>query len=340
MTGELLLSLDDYEAAAAERLDPGVFDFIAGGAYDERVLARNRAAFEALTLNPRYLRDISRRELATTVLGAEISMPVIVSPAGLQERAHPDGVVATARGAGRSGTLMIVPGRAAEQLPAVMAETGGPVWVQAYNYGRESLVRLVRAAEDAGCGAICLTVDAPWPQPKPRDLRNSFFVLEGGAAAIELLYVTWADVEWLRASTALPIVLKGINSPEDARIAVERGVEAIFVSTHGGRLLDSTMGAIEYLPAVVDAVEGRAEVYVDSGVRRGSDVLKALALGARAVGVGRPFYWGLAVNGDAGVHAVLELLRRELDVALAFCGQTSVASLEDGLVNRPHGWGR
>jgi 4-hydroxymandelate oxidase len=335
----MLLSLDDYEDAARETLDRGVFDFIAGGAYDERTVRRNRAAFEALTLNPRYLRDVSRRDLATTVLGAEISMPVFVSPAGLQERAHPDGVLATARGAARSRTLTIVPGRAAEHLPAIAAEASGPVWLQLYNYGRDTMERTVRAAEDAGCGAICLTCDAPFPQPKPRDLRNGFLVLEGGERATELLHVTTADVEWLRATTTLPVVLKGLNAPADARIAVESGVEAILVSTHGGRLLDSTLGAIEYLPGVVDAVEGRAEVYLDSGVRRGGDVLKALALGARAVGIGRPSYWGLAVGGADGVHDVLELLRRELDVTLAFCGQAIVTSLEDGLVNRPLGWG-
>jgi 4-hydroxymandelate oxidase len=335
----MLLNLSDYEAAAAEALAPGVFDFVAGGAYDERTVARNRFAFEALTLNPRYIRDVSRRELETTVLGETISLPVFVSPAGLQDRVHPEGESATARGTGRSRTLMIVPSSAAERLPAVAAAASGPLWLQIYHRGRAETERLVRLAEEAGCTAICLTCDAPFPQPKERDLRNGYLVLEGGVRATALMHVTWGDVEWLRGITGLPIVLKGLNAPEDGRLAAESGVEGVLVSTHGGRLLDSTLSAIEYLPGVVDAVGGRLEVYLDSGVRRGGDVLKALALGARAVGIGRPFCWGLGVDGADGVHAVLEILRTELDVTLAFCGQTSVRDLEPGLVNRPPGWG-
>src|SRR3954469_15061276 len=186
----MLLSIDDYEDAAREALDPGVFHFVAGGASDELTLRRNRSALDALTFNPRYLRDVSERALETTLLGEPISFPVFVSPAGLQHRVHPDGEVATARGAGRSRTLMIVPG-ASERLADVVAEAGGPLWLQVYHRSRASTERLVRAAEEAGCTAICLTCDAPFPQPKPRDLRNAFLVLEGGARATQLLQVTW-----------------------------------------------------------------------------------------------------------------------------------------------------
>jgi 4-hydroxymandelate oxidase len=235
---------------------------------------------------------------------------------------------------------MVVPSSAADRLGAIAAGHTGPLWLQLYHRTREGTERLVGLAEDAGCRALCVTVDAPYPQPKPRDLRNGYLVLEGGMRATAILQFTWDDLEWLRGVTTLPIVLKGINAPQDARMAVEAGVQGILVSTHGGRLMDSTLAAIEYLPEIVEEVEGRAEVYVDSGVRRGGDVLKALALGARAVGIGRPYFWGLAVDGEDGVHAVLELLRTELDVALAFCGQASVQALEPGLVNRPQGWGR
>jgi 4-hydroxymandelate oxidase len=335
----MLLSLDDYEQAAEAALDPGVFGFVAGGAWDELTTRRNRSAFEALTINPRYLRDVSERDLTTTLLGTPVSMPVFLSPAGLQERIHPDGAFATARAAARARTLMIVPG-AAPGLAELAAERAGPQWLQVYHRSREDTERLVRAGEEAGFEAICLTCDAPWPQPKPRDLRNGYLVLEGGIRSTQLMATPAADVEWLRALTDLPLVLKGLNAPEDARIAVELGAQAIIVSTHGGRLIDSTLSAIEYLPEVVDAVEDRVEVYLDSGVRRGGDVLKALALGARAVGIGRPFYWGLAVDGEDGVHAMLDLLRHELDVTLAFCGQRSARTLEPGLVNRPLGWGR
>lgn len=335
-----LLSLDDFERAAEALLDKGVFDFIAGGAHDERTLRRNRWALDALTFNPRYLRDVSRRDLSTTVLGDPISMPVFISPAGEQQRVHPDGERATARGAGLARTLMVTPSASPETLPGTLAETDGPAWVQVYHRDRDLTERIVRAAEEAGAHAICLTCDAPLPQPKERDLRNGFLVLEGGERATVVLQVTMSDVEWLRARTELPIVLKGLNSPADARLAAEAGVDGVVVSTHGGRLLDSTLGAIEYLPGVVEAVGDRLEVYLDSGIRRGGDVLKALALGARAVGVGRPFFWALAVAGADGAHQMLEILRRELDVTMAFCGQTSVRALDAELVNIPAGWGR
>jgi len=356
------INLYDYEAMAQRALPHHIWDFIAGGAMDEVTTRRNRSAFETLALRPRFLRDISQRDLTTTVLDTEISLPIMVSPAGGHKYAHPEGEVATARGAGMSRTLMILSTSSHCSMEEVAAAATGPLWFQLYHRGYDLSEMLVHRAEEAGFRAICLTVDTPLPAPKERDLRNRFARPPGlelgnfrghrdrlsevsgvdempdweSARAASL---TWKELEWLRGLTSLPLVLKGIRTAEDAHLAVENGVDGILVSTHGGRQLDMTMGSIEMLPEIVDAVKGRAEVYLDSGVRRGSDVLKALALGARAVAIGRPLFWGLAVNGAEGVHGVLELLRVELDRVLGYCGQTSVRDLEPNLVCVPTGWG-
>ena len=245
-------------------------------------------------------------------------------------------------------------------LEEVSEAATGPLWFQLYHRGYDLTEMLVHRAEEAGFKAIVLTVDTPVPSPKERDLRNN--TTRGhelgnfrgtGRASNEIsgtdetpgwdvsraAPLTWKELEWLKGLTSLPLVLKGVRTAEDAHVAVESGVEGILVSTHGGRQMDMTMGAIEMVPEVVDATNGRVEVYVDSGVRRGSDVLKALALGARAVAIGRPLYWGLAVDGANGVHGVLELLREEVDRAMAYCGQMSVDQLEPALINIPDDWG-
>jgi isopentenyl diphosphate isomerase/L-lactate dehydrogenase-like FMN-dependent dehydrogenase len=354
------INLYDYEARAKQVLPHDNWDFIDAGAMDEFTTRRNRTAFEALTLRPRYLRDISHRDISTTVLGEKISMPVMVAPAGSHMLAHPDGELATARGAGMSNTLMMLSTSCNYSMEEVAEAATGPLWFQLYHRGYDLTEMLVHRAEEAGYKAVCLTVDTPVPSPKERDLRNRFMrTLElgnfrgqarpkseisgtdetPGWEVSRAAPLTWKELEWLRSLTSLPLVLKGIRTAEDAHIAVESGVEGILVSTHGGRQMDMTMGAIEMVPEVVEAAKGHAEVYVDSGVRRGSDVIKALALGARAVAIGRPLFWGLAVNGAEGVHGVLELLREEIDRALAYCGQTSVRDLEPNLVNIPYGWG-
>jgi len=306
------------------------------------------------------LRDITDRDISTTVLGQKISMPVMVAPAGSHMVAHQDGEVATARGAGMSGTLMMLSTGSNYSMEEVSQAASGPLWFQLYHRGYDLSEMLVHRAEEAGFKAIVLTVDTPSPSPKERDLRNNntrLFELGNfrgtGRSANEIsgtdespgwdvsraAPLTWKELEWLKRLTSLPLVLKGVRTAEDAHVAVESGVEGILVSTHGGRQLDMTMGAIEMLPEVVDAANGRAEIYVDSGVRRGSDVLKALALGARAVAIGRPLFWGLAVDGANGVHGVLELLREEVDRAMAYCGQMSVEDLEPNLINIPDNWG-
>ena len=259
-----------------------------------------------------------------------------------------------------SGALMILANSSAYSMEEVAQAASGPLWFQTYQRGWDISEMLVRRAEDAGFQAICLTVDTPVASPKERDVRNryerpgelgNFREQQDQLSAVsgtdesprwempQSPPLTWQEIEWLRSLTDLPLVLKGIRVAEDARMAVEHGVDGVLVSTHGGRQLDSTFSSIEMVPEIVAACGDRAEVYVDSGVRRGSDVLKALALGARAVAVGRPLYWGLAVNGAEGVHHMLELLREEFNRAMAYCGQNSVDDLEDRLLNVPREWG-
>ena len=354
------ISLYDYEARAREVLPHNYWEFIEAGAMDEIATARNRAAFESLTLRPRFMRDTTERKISTTVLGTDISFPVMIAPTDAHSNAHPDAERATARGAGMSNTLMMCSSNSNCSMEEIAEAATGPLWFQVSHRGYDFTENLVKRAEAAGYGAIVLTIDAPFPSPKERDLRNryerpgeygNFREWQNSAPEVneadeppawdtpQCPPLTWRELEWLRSLTDLPLVLKGLRVAEDARRAVEHGVNGILVSTHGGRRFDSTMSSIEMVPEIVAATGGKVEVYVDSGVRRGSDVLKALALGATAVAVGRPLYWGLAVNGAEGVHHMLELLREEFDRAMAYCGQHSVDKLEHRLLNIPREWG-
>ena len=354
------INLYDYEARAKLVLPHNNWEFIEAGSMDEFTTRRNRSAFEDLKLRPRFLRDVQERKISTTVLGQEISMPVMVAPAGSHMIAHPDGEVGTARGAGMSNTLMMLSTSSNYSMEEVSEAASSPLWFQLYHRGYNFTEMLVHRAEEAGFKAIVLTVDTPVASPKERDLRNrykrehdlgNFRGMDASRSEIsgtdetegwDVSYsppITWRELEWLKGLTSLPLVLKGVRTAEDAHEAVESGVDGILVSTHGGRQLDMTMGAIEMVPEIVEASRGHAEVYVDSGVRRGSDVIKALALGAKAVAIGRPLFWGLAIDGADGVHGVLELLREEVDRCMAFTGQSDVEALEPGIIQIPAGWG-
>jgi isopentenyl diphosphate isomerase/L-lactate dehydrogenase-like FMN-dependent dehydrogenase len=334
----------DFERLAERRLDAGAFGYYAGGAGDEQALAANLAAWRRLRLRPRVLVDVSDVSTATTVLGTPVSMPLLVAPTAIQRLAHPDGERGMARAAAAAGTVMCL-STLATATPAEVAEAapGAPRWFQLYVFRDRRVTRdLAAQAVAHGYGAIVLTVDAPRLGRRERDLRTAFRVPEeitvpsvaatfggwNGATPLELLgaidpSLTWADVEELRGLAPLPLVLKGIQTAEDAVLACEHGVDAIVVSNHGGRQLDAVAPTAELLPEVIDAVAGRIEVYVDGGIRRGSDVVKALALGARAVLAGRAPLWGLACDGENGARRVLELLRDEVELALALCGCTS-----------------
>ena len=352
------INLHEYEALARERMDPTAFEYYLGGSDDEVTLRENRAAFERLRLRPRVLVDVSALDLATTALGAPISMPVLIAPTAYHGLAHPDAEVATARAAKDAGVVMGVAALATTPLETV-AEAGGPLWFQLYVYRDRSISeRLVRRAEDAGYRALILTADTPRVGNRERDVRNGFtlpahlrmanFVADNLAEAPEAVpgesglatfsaahfdpTLTWEALEWLRSVARLPIVVKGILTGEDAALAVEHGADAVVVSNHGGRQLDTAVATMDALPEVVEAVAGRCEVYVDGGVRRGTDVLKALALGARAVLLGRPILWALAADGQQGVAEALALLRAEIELAMMLSGRPTLASIDRSLL--------
>ncbi len=360
-----LINIFDYEERALQILDPLARDYYRSGADDEVTLRNNRAAFEPIRLRPRVLVDVSMIDLATTVLGTPVSMPILVAPTAYHGLAHADGECATARGVGPTGTLMTVSTLGNRRLEDVAAAASGPLWFQLYVYRDRVLSEaLVRRAEAAGYRALVLTVDAPRLGQRERDVRNGFglpphlhmanftdnsdataHTQQTGASGLALhadamfdQTLTWEAVDWLRSITKLPILVKGVLTPEDALLAVEHGVDGIVVSNHGGRQLDGALATIEALPSIAAAVAGRCELFLDGGVRRGTDVAKALALGARAVLVGRPVLWGLAVNGSAGVTAVLELLRAELERAMALLGRPTVAALDASAVQLPAHW--
>jgi isopentenyl diphosphate isomerase/L-lactate dehydrogenase-like FMN-dependent dehydrogenase len=341
------LNVWDYERMFEETLDAGAFGYFAGGADDEVTLRDNVAAFRRWRLRPRMLVDVSKAGVATTVLGTEVSMPLLVAPTAFQKMAHPDGEPATARAAAAAGTVMTL-STIATAAPAEVAEAapGGPRWFQLYWFKDEGVTRaLIEQAVASDFKAIVLTIDAPGTLGRrERDLRTGFTVeapipafeaatgRPSGATPAEVFALvenclTWRDLERLRGLSDLPLVVKGLLTREDARMAAEAGVDAVIVSNHAGRQLDTVLAGIDALPEVVDEVGGELEVYVDGGVRRGTDVLKALALGARAALIGRPVLWGLAAGGEEGVRDVLEIFRREIALGMQLLGCASCGDI-------------
>jgi len=347
--------VDDLEERAREHMQPGAFDYFAGGAGDEWTLGENRRAFDRWVLRPRYLVDVSDVDASASVLGQEMPFPILLAPTAFHLLAHEEGEVATARGAAAAGATMCISTSATRRIGDIMS-TGVTAWFQLYVHKqREIAERVVRLAEDAGCRALVLTIDLPVLGPRLRDRRNALagrepypVVMDLMAEAAEVLYpgmppadlddlpfdasLSWRDLEWVRGLSSLPLLLKGVMTAEDAVIAVEHGVDGVVVSNHGGRQLDGVSGTLDALPEVAEAVAGRAEILLDGGVRRGTDVVKALALGARAVLIGRPYLWGLAAAGDRGVQWVLETLRDELVMAMRLVGATTVAGVTRSMV--------
>lgn len=338
-----LVNVFDYEKLARSRMAPPLWDFFQGGSDDEVTLRECRAAFERIKLRPRVLVDVSDIDMRCSVLGTPIAMPLLIAPMASHCVAHPDGECATAQAAGRAGTLMVASTVATRTIEEIAQAASGPLWFQLYVYPTLKVAEsLVRRAEDAGYRAIVLTVDLPRLGNREKDRRHNITIPPGPYREANFVDVekvgqkwvtlTWDSLAWLRSITSLPIILKGILTEEDARLAVEHGVAGIVVTNHGGRQLDTSIPSIEALPEIVEAVAGRCEVYFDGGIRRGTDILKALALGARAVLIGRPILWGLAVNGADGAYAVLELLRKELEVAMALSGRPTLASIDRSLL--------
>jgi isopentenyl diphosphate isomerase/L-lactate dehydrogenase-like FMN-dependent dehydrogenase len=323
-----LPTIDSVIAAAYDTLDPDLWDYLAGGAESEVTLRRNRAAFEQLALRPRLLRGVGDRDAATTLLGQELAFPVVLAPVGSIGKYHPDGAAACARVAERLGTLAYVSSAADPGLEAARTQSAAPLIWQLYVRGGRSWIEEQLAIADAtGCTALCITADVTAPGHRERNLMNFFGGPRGAAtsAADHDMFdhqaaLTWDDLGWLAQRSALPLVVKGITNGDDARLAVEHGAAVVHVSNHGGRQLDHMRSTMEVLPEVVAAVDGRAEIVVDSGFVRGSDVIKALALGARAVAVGKLMVWGLAADGEDGLEHVLTLLRDEITDLMAHVG--------------------
>lgn len=352
----MITNVSEYEKLAKERLPKMVYDYFASGAEDQWTLQENRNAFSRILIQPRILIDVSHIDLTTTVLGFKISMPIMIAPSAMQKMAHPDGEYATARAASAAGTIMTLSSWATSSVEEVASTGDGVRFFQLYVMkDRYVVTQLVRRAERAGFKAIVVTVDTPRLGRREADIKNRFTLpphltlknFEGldirkidrtndsGLASYVASQVdrslNWKDLQWLQSITQLPILLKGVLTAEDARLAIQAGVAGIIVSNHGARQLDYVPATIMVLEEIVKAVQGRIPVFLDGGVRRGTDVFKALALGASGVFIGRPVVFSLAVDGEAGVRKVLEMLRDEFELAMALSG---VRSLNE--INRNH----
>ena len=340
MTDPVPVNVADYEGLAEAACEPGYWGYVVGGAGDEVTLRENVAAFRRWVLRPRMLVDVSDVSTRTSVLGSEIALPLGIAPTLLQRVAHPEGEGALARAAAAAGTVYTLSSLGSVR-PRELAEAAPDAvrWFQLYwSRDRSFTSELVAEAADAGFTALMLTVDLPAAGPRERDLRSGFSLPEGlpmpnlprtlvgsdyfhdTLGEIVDTSLTWRDLEWLRSECDLPLVVKGILTAEDASLACEHGASGLVVSNHGGRQLDGVPATLDVLPEVAEVVAGRAEVYLDGGIRRGTDVAKALALGARAAFIGRPALWGLAAAGEEGARHVLEILRDEIRLAQILLG--------------------
>lgn len=338
---------EELERLARAHLSGPVFDFIAGGSWAGETLAENRRSFSRYRIVPRVLVDVSSVSLSTSLLGTAVDMPIGLAPTSRNTLVHADGELAVAQAASEAKVLFCLSSFSSRSIEEVAATSSGPKWFQLYVHRDRGIARdLIARAVAAGCTALVVTADVPLPGVR-HDLHDFKEPLELGnyghlagdetrfAEALDGLLdpsVTWDDLAWIRSEARVPVVLKGVLSPEDARLAVEHGVSAVVVSNHGGRQLDRSPASIDALPRVVEAVADRAEVYLDSGVRSGLDALVALSLGARAVFIGRPYLYALALGGHAGVADLLRVLRGELATALALAGVTSVEHVRNAEV--------
>ena len=352
------VNLLEYEEHARQLLPRMVYDYFASGAGAEITVRSNRSDFDAIRLRPRALVGVDNRDHSVTVFGQKIPSPIAVAPMAFQKMAHPDGEIAAVRGTGAAGALFVASTMSTVTLEEIAAAAVGPIWFQLYVFkDRELTHSLVQRAEAAGYTALQVTGDVPVMGLRESDMRNRFHVPPefsiknvehagfgtlppGDAEMGHALYtrcrfdadLSWKDIEWLCGLTKLPVLVKGILRGDDAVRAVECGCKGVVVSNHGGRQLDTAVSTISALPDVVEALAGRGEVVIDSGVRRGTDVLKCLALGAKIAQVGRPVIWGLALDGEAGARRVVATLRDEFDNAMALCGCRNIAAIGSDLL--------
>jgi len=354
------LNLLEFETFAKNKLQKMVYGYYVGGSDDEVTLKDNREAFNRIKLRPRMLVGVADRDTSVTVVGQKLSHPIMIAPMAFMKLAHEDGELAMIRAATNKQIPMILSTAANHTIEDVASAANGKRWFQLYVYkDRQVTERLVKRAEDAGYEALVVTVDVPVAGRREADIRNSFYLPDGYTAAnlmndelanvqavsgdsalnayIAKLWdsgLDWTVIDWLKTITNMPVLVKGILRGDDAQIAIEHGADGIVVSNHGGRQLDTAPATIDVLQEVVDAVNGQADVLLDGGIRRGTDIIKALAMGAKAVLIGRPMMWALAYNGQAGVELALDLIIAEFDSAMALCGCRSIAEVTPDLLLR------
>lgn len=330
-----LVTLDDYETAARACLPASAWEYIHSGAADEHTLRWNREAFAKIRLSQRVLSDVRRLDTRVKVLGVELAHPIMLAPVAAQTLAHPEGEIAAARGARAAKAGMVLSSYTSKRVEDVIAAGASPLWFQLYMQERSATRDLIARVVEIGCKALCVTVDTPSAGARDRITRAAF------EFPADLAYrtvqpgenpCTWKDVAWIRDAARIPVILKGILHPDDAELAMDAGAAGIVISNHGARNLDTLPPTIDVLPRVAERVAGRVPLFLDGGIRRGTDVLKAIALGAQAVMIGRPYVYGLAVAGAEGVTAVIEILKRELELAMALTGRSSIAELDSSVI--------
>ena len=346
--------LADFEPLAKAKMPVMGWEYVSGGAADELTMKWNKEAFQRIRLKPRVLVDVSKLDTRVTLFGQEHAYPILLAPTAAQKLTHPEGELATVRGAGAAGAAMVLSSFSNTSLEDVAAVAKTPMWFQLYAQTDHGFTReLVQRAEAAGYRALCLTVDTPITGARNRETRANVKLQSlpnlkglkgfGGDSTVQTgsldifssvldAALSWKDVEWLRSFAKIPLLVKGVLNPEDADRAVKAGVAGILVSNHGGRNLDTVPATIDALPQVADKVAGRVPVLVDGGIRRGTDVIKALALGANAVLIGRPYLYGLGAEGQAGVTKVVSILQREFAMAMALTGRTNIASIDRSVI--------
>jgi 4-hydroxymandelate oxidase len=350
MNPDRIVSLTELEDLAKDHMSPVAMAYVSGGAADEITMRANSEEWRRIRLNPRVLVDVSTVDLKTEILGQAFDLPILLAPAAFHGLCHRDAEIATLKGANAAGVTLVTSSYSNHSVEALAAAAKRPLWFQLYTQADKEMTRkLVERAQAAGCKAICVTVDTPVLGARLREARSSFRLPShlglpnlglspaqvGRAAGFSAMLnpaLTWKDVEWLRSIAKVPVLLKGVLNPEDALRAVDAGVAGVIVSNHGGRNLDTLPSTAEALPRIADKVQGKLLLLVDGGIRRGTDVLKALAMGARAVLVGRPYLFGLAVAGPAGVERVVGILRNELSMAMALTGRRSIAEIDGSVL--------
>jgi 4-hydroxymandelate oxidase len=331
---ERLFSLFDFETEAHARIPHGAWERISAGSADEITLRWNREAYDRIRLKPRILVDVSKLDTRVNLFGEELPFPILLAPTGGQRFIHPEGEVAAVRGAAAANSIYVISSSASMKVEDIANSAKGPVWFQLYVQKDRAFTRdLVQRAEDSGCRALCVTVDSPTFGARNREDRSKKELPERELPNLKGKdyldpTLTWKDIDWLRSFARRPVLLKGVLNPEDAATAVKAGASGIIVSNHGARNLDTVPATIDALPLVAEKVAGRVPVLVDGGIRRGTDIIKAFALGASAVQIGRPYLWGLGISGAEGVTRVVEILRKEFEMAMALTGRPTIASID------------